>query len=87
MIELDFGDTPGKLKGEYLNMYGGVRSEVLHTTKFDENSDLNTTYLGRVEMARSDKGRGKISYTRTRIHGRKIAGWYRMSNTFGYRSK
>ena len=36
-------------------MYDGVRSEVLCTTKLDENSDLNTTYLGRMDMTRSDK--------------------------------
>ena len=34
-----------KLKGEYLDMYHGVRSEMLSTTKFDENSDLSTTYI------------------------------------------
>ena len=36
-------------------MNGGVRSEVLCTTEFDENSDLSTTYLGRTDMTRSDK--------------------------------
>ena len=35
-IELDFR--------EYLDMYDGVRSEVLCATKFDEKSDLSTTY-------------------------------------------
>ena len=49
MIELDFGDTPGKLKREYLDMYDGVKSEVLITTKFGEISDLRTTYLGRIK--------------------------------------
>ena len=34
-IELDFGDTPDRLKGENLDMYNGVISEVLCTTKFD----------------------------------------------------
>ena len=47
VIELDFGDTPDKLK-EYLDMYDEVRSEILCTTKFDENSDLSTMYLGRI---------------------------------------
>ena len=28
VIELDFGDDPDKLKGEYLDMYDGVRSEI-----------------------------------------------------------
>ena len=42
VIAVDFGDTPDKLKGEYLDMYDGVKSEVLSTTKFDENSELST---------------------------------------------
>ena len=39
------------LKGEYLDIHGGVRSEVLYTTKFNENSDLSTPNLGRIDMA------------------------------------
>ena len=35
-------------------MYEGVRSKTLYTTKFDDNSDLGTTYLGRIYMTRSD---------------------------------
>ena len=49
MLELDFSDTPEKLKGEYLDMYEGIQSEVISTTRFDENSDLSTTYLGRID--------------------------------------
>ena len=33
-------------------MYEGGKSEVLGTTKFDEKSDLSTTYLGRIDMIR-----------------------------------
>ena len=36
-------------------MYDGVRLEVLFTTKFDENSDLSTMYLGRIDITKSDK--------------------------------
>ena len=36
-------------------MHHGVRSEVLCTTKCDENSDLSTPYLGRIDMTKSDK--------------------------------
>ena len=36
-------------------MYDGVISEVLSTTKFDENSDLSSTYLGRLYMTRLDQ--------------------------------
>ena len=42
MLELDFGDMPEKLKGEYLDTYDGIQSEILSTTRFDENSDFTT---------------------------------------------
>ena len=29
MLELDFGQTPEKLKGEYLDMYEGIQSDVI----------------------------------------------------------
>ena len=38
MLELDFGDTPERLKEEYLDVYKGIKSEILSTTRFDENS-------------------------------------------------
>ena len=31
-IELNFSDTPEKVKGEYLDIYDGLKSEVSHTT-------------------------------------------------------
>ena len=37
--ELDFGDTPEKLKGEYLDVYGGIQSKILSIARFGENSD------------------------------------------------
>ena len=55
ILELDFGDMPEKLKGEYLDIYKGIESEILSTTSFDENSDLNTTYLGRIDTTRASK--------------------------------
>ena len=36
-------------------MYEGVKLEVLSTIKFDENSDLSTTYFGRIDMTRTSK--------------------------------
>ena len=31
MLELDFGDTPEKLKGEYLDVYEGIQSrDIMH---------------------------------------------------------
>ena len=43
--EIDFRDTSEWLKEEYLDRYKGINSEILSTTRFDENSDLSTTYL------------------------------------------
>ena len=37
MIGLDFGDMPEKLREEYLDIYDGIQSEILSTTRFDEN--------------------------------------------------
>ena len=62
VVELDFGNTLDKLKGEYLDIYDGVKSEVLCTTKFGENSDLSTMYLGRIDMTRLDKIKAEESF-------------------------
>ena len=46
--ELDFGMTPQKLQEEYMNIYEGIHSEIVSSNRFDKNSDISTTYLGRV---------------------------------------
>ena len=55
MLELDFSYIPEKLKGEYLDMYEGIQSEVVSSTRFDENVDLSTTYLSRIDTTRASK--------------------------------
>ena len=55
MLDLDFGNTSEKLKDEYLDMYKKIQSEVISTTRFDENSDLRITYLGRIDITRTSK--------------------------------
>ena len=62
MLELDFGDTLQKLKGEYLDIYEGIQSKILSTTSFDENSDLNTTYLGKASTTKGSKFKAKESF-------------------------
>ena len=62
VMELDFGVTPEVLKEEYLDVYDGIQSEVVSTTRFDENSDLSTTYLGRSNRAKSDKLKAEESF-------------------------
>ena len=53
-VELDFGSTPLILCTEYLDVYEGIQSEIVNTSRFNENSDLSTTYLGRSDKARND---------------------------------
>ena len=47
--ELDFGTTPLKLQEEYMDVYEGIQSEIGSSNRFDVNSDISATYLGRVE--------------------------------------
>ena len=43
-VELDFSSTPLKLCKEYLDIYEGIQSERVNTTRLNENSNLGTTY-------------------------------------------
>ena len=43
---------PDILKEEYLDVYKGIESGILSTTRFDENSDLSTTYLGKTDKSK-----------------------------------
>ena len=40
---------PQMLQEEYMDIYEGIYSEIISSNRFDENSDLSTTYLGRVD--------------------------------------
>ena len=44
--ELDFGTTPQKLQEEYMDIYEGIHSDIVSFNRFNENSDISTTYLG-----------------------------------------
>ena len=39
-----------KLKDEYFDKYEGIYAEISQATRFDENTDLSTTYLGKVDI-------------------------------------
>ena len=55
VIEVEFGSTPDVLREEYLDIYEGIHSEIVNTARFDDNSDLSTTYLGRSDKSKNDK--------------------------------
>ena len=53
-MNIDFGESPEVLKGKYMDVYEDVYAEVVTTNRFDENVDLSTTYLGKIDMKRED---------------------------------
>ena len=48
-LDIDFGIYPDILKSKYLDVYKGVYVEMVYANKFNENSDLSTTYLGQTK--------------------------------------
>ena len=60
--ELDFGSTPLKLREEYLDVYEGIQSEIVSATSFNENSNLSTTDLGRVDRGSNRKLKAEESF-------------------------
>ena len=47
VLNIDFDDTPEKLREEYLDMYEGIQSEIWSTMRFGENLNLSKTYSGK----------------------------------------
>ena len=62
ILKLDFGPTPDILREEYLDVYKGIQSEILNTTRFDKNPDLSTTYLGKADRSKNSKIKAEESF-------------------------
>ena len=62
ILELDFGPTPDILREEYLDVYEGIQSEILNTTRFDKNLYLCTTYLGKADRSKNSKIKAEDSF-------------------------
>ena len=54
-LDVDFGLYPDITKSRYLDIYEDVYAEMVVANKFNEKSDLSTTYLGWTEMTRDTK--------------------------------
>ena len=88
MEEIGFGPTLDILKEEYLDVYKGIQSEIVTTTRFDENSDLSTIYLGKSDRSKNDKLKAEVfSHIRAREYVRKIVRWNKKSITIRHRYK
>ena len=61
--EIDFGTTPQKLQEEYMDVYEGIHSKIVSSNRFHENSDISTTYLGKIEnRGNKDKLKAEESF-------------------------
>ena len=65
-LDIDFGVNPESLKTNHLDLYEDVHAEMVYTNRFDENSDLSTTYLGQTIMTRDMKIRAEKRFPITR---------------------
>ena len=53
-IDIDFGESPEVMRCRYMDIYDKVYAKVVTTSRFDENVDFSTTYLGRINMQREE---------------------------------
>ena len=60
--ELDFGTAPQKLQEEYMDIYEGILSEVVSSNRFNKNSDISTSYMGRVNKEIQNKLKAEESF-------------------------
>ena len=61
--EVDFGTIPQSLQDEYLDVYEGIQSDIVSSSRFDKNSNISTTYLGTIEHRESqDKLKAEESF-------------------------
>ena len=51
--EVDFGTNLQNLQTKYLDVYEGIQSDIVSSSRFDENSDISMTYLGKTGQEES----------------------------------
>ena len=67
-LEIQENQTPdmifeeNKVKETYFDKYEGIHSEISQVTRFDENTDLSTTYLGKRGQTRKSVIRAEESF-------------------------
>ena len=51
--EVDFGANSQNLQAEYLDIYEEIQSDIVSSSRFDENSDISMTYVGKIGQEES----------------------------------
>ena len=62
------GGSSAKLKSEYLDVYEGIYAEIVSSDRFDEGTDLSTTYLRQMDMTRDTEVKAQENFPIT-VHG------------------
>ena len=65
---VNFGSSSDKPKSEYLDVYEGIHAEIVISDRFDEDTDLSTTYLGQTNMTRDTEVKTEENFAIT-VHG------------------
>ena len=60
--DVNFGSSPDRLKAEYLDIYKGVYAEIVSSDRFDEDTDLSTTYLGQEDMTQDTEVKAEENF-------------------------
>ena len=61
--EVDFGTNSQNLQTKYLDVYEGIQLDIVSSSRFDENSDISMTYLGKTGQEESqDKLKAEESF-------------------------
>ena len=61
-LNIDVGESLEILRNKYMDVYKEIYAEVVTTSKFDENVDLSTKYLGKIDMKREDVMKAEESF-------------------------
>ena len=61
-LDIHFGESPEIMRSRYMDVYDDIYAEVVMTSRFDENVDLSTTYLGRIDMKREEVMKAEESF-------------------------
>ena len=61
-LNIDFRESLEIMRNRYMDVYDEIYAEVVTTSRFDENVDLSTTYLGRIDMKREEVMKAEESF-------------------------
>ena len=59
---IDLSGVSEKVKSDYSDVYDGVYAEVISTNRFDEDTDLSTTYSGQTDMSGKTEVKAEESF-------------------------